>query len=76
MDGYNNRLKQEAKNIDTLNHIFGNYIMSAVHEPKKYPREPYMVEEEKREALISRTDESRIARVRKLYGKRKDGNGN
>lgn len=38
---FNEKEKQRVKEMDTLNHILGQYIAYAVNDPKKYPRQPF-----------------------------------
>lgn len=52
MDGYVERLKD----IDALNHVLGSYVAVGVNNPKKYPKEPNSVAQERRSASAMTTD--------------------
>lgn len=69
VDGYFARINSQVRIQDQLNHVLGRYIIPAVHEPKKYPKEPYSKEQEREKTFISNTDNDRIARAKMLYGK-------
>ena len=66
LDGYKDRIKA----ADSLNHSLGSYILTAYHDPKKYPKEPHLSKEDK-PAIRFTTDEQRIMAVRAKYGKKK-----
>ena len=46
--GYQKRLDSMTKLQDGLNYMLGQYIMTGAHDPKKYPKKPYLQKEKKR----------------------------
>lgn len=44
---FNKRQNDKMKEKDALNHILGKYIAFAVNEPKKYPKNPFSMQEKK-----------------------------
>ena len=67
LEGFNQKLDYERQFQDALNHTLGRYIGIAVNNPKKYPKEPYLAEERKRENITAHTDEERIRIARIKY---------
>ena len=45
--GYQERLKKQAEQADTLNHSLGYYIAYAVNDLEHYPDKPFMSKQEK-----------------------------
>lgn len=43
--------------FDTLNYVLGKYIAYAFHEPKKYPKKPLLVKQERINESSVMTDE-------------------
>jgi len=67
LEGFNRRLEYERQGQDALNHLLGRYVGIAVNNPKKYPKEPYLSDERKRESITTHTDEERIMIARMKY---------
>ena len=69
LKGYRDRLHAQMKMNDNLNFVFGQYIIAAVHSPKKYPKEPATERKERRQQFVATTgaDRARIAKL--LHGK-------
>ena len=70
MEGYKARIHNEARVTDSLNFVLGQYIISAIHNPKKYPHEPYMKKQEKKNALVATTANDRVRIAKMLHGKK------
>jgi len=68
LEGFNERLKLNRRLEDALNHALGRYVGIAVNDPKKYPKEPFYANDE-RKANVANTDEER-ARIARLKYKR------
>lgn len=52
--------KNEIKELDTLNHIAGNYTAHGVNAPKKYPKKPYLIDMDKPELDIVNNGEDML----------------
>jgi hypothetical protein len=61
---YENREKQRSRETDALNWILGRYIAYAFNDPKKYPKKPYLYEEEKTQPGRVMTSEEMDRRIR------------
>lgn len=65
LDGYQKRIET----ADALNHSLGSYILTAYHDPKKYPREPSLAEKKPTKQYMTDEEYERLARIK--YGKKK-----
>lgn len=65
---YEQRKKNEAREIDMLNHILGQYIGAAVNSPKKYPRKPLLFKESKPKEMTGDEMEEIAKRLNQKFG--------
>ena len=75
LDGYQERLSQEVRMRDRLNHMLGNYIGIAMNDPKHYPKEPFLAKDDNEGKTVFTTDEARERYVRAMYGRHKRKKG-
>ena len=66
IDAFNERREMHLKDEDCLNHALGNYIRIAIHNQKKYPKEPFSAKKSNKQTYTS--DEARMKSVRAKYG--------
>lgn len=45
-EGHKEKIEEEMKLKDSLNHLLGKYIAIGVNNPKKYPKKPFLAKEE------------------------------
>ena len=69
LDGHEKRIKSDTELADSLNHTLGSYILTAYHNPKKYPSEPSLSSAKPVKQYQSDEDYERYARMK--YGKKK-----
>jgi len=60
IEAYKVRKEMEAKEMDVNNYNLGKYIAIAFNNPKKYPRRPFLQEEEKK--MMTAEDFDRVMR--------------
>ena len=53
-----------------MNFSLGNYIKIAFHDPKHYPKTPFLKAKDEETAEICNTDDQRIRMARIKYGKK------
>ena len=63
---FNEWREMRLKDEDRLNHALGNYIRIAIHNQKKYPKEPFSEKSSNKQIYTS--DETRMNSVRAKYG--------
>ena len=67
--GYENRRKEQVKDADLLNFIFGSYIMRGLS--GSYPSQPATrIGSDATPPNVFTDDKSRLQHVRRLYGKK------
>lgn len=51
LDVYTELEEQRAREMDYSNYVLGKYVAFAMHDPKKYPRKPFLWKEEERKVM-------------------------
>lgn len=59
---YGKKKEDEVKQMDYNMWILGKYLAFSFHEPKKYPKKPYLMEEQKGVEVQSDEEMERMAR--------------
>lgn len=72
--GYEDHQKLQADITDSLNYALGQYMMTAYHEPKKYPKMPYSKKQAEKAKNRTSSDEQRLSSVKARYGRTINGN--
>lgn len=68
------RRKRENEQADFLNHVLGSYIALAVNNPKKYPKKPFLSEEDSKRSASTDEEMEALGRVFAQKIIRKDKN--
>lgn len=69
VEGYQLRLEDQMRLTDIANHTLGHYVAVAFHNPKKYPKKPFLERDKPRAKLsdagLDAFIEAEMARVSK-----------
>lgn len=63
---YQIKKEQQAIEMDANNYNLGRYIAVAFHDPKKYPRRPYLYKEEEKKKVMTADEMDAILRKNTL----------
>lgn len=60
---YNKKQKEKQKEKDSFYHLLGKYVSWAVHDPKHYPKSPFLSQKEEVKTCTSVDEMERNARL-------------
>lgn len=68
LEAYIQKEKNRAKEIDLFNYYLGRYVMHAFHDPKKYPKKPFLQESELSKEMSSSDMAARARMITRALG--------